>query len=215
MFRAPALSTAAPLAAVFLATLSLTSPAQAAAVSCGNAALGVRQVVVDPALAGGYCHAQDGNLQNADIDALGLTLLAKEVTSAGDVASPWLGYTANGAGTSGTWTLDAQRWNLWERLFLGFHFGGGGPQAHSNPDSFVVELARADSTGQWRLTGPSGFKANALSNIYLMGLGPCTNCGPLVPSGQPVPTPSPLALLAAAGVVAGLLSLRRRRAAQA
>ena len=33
--------------------------------------VGNRTVTVDPAQAGGYCYSQTGNLQNADIEALG------------------------------------------------------------------------------------------------------------------------------------------------
>lgn len=193
-------------AAVLALALAAFAPAQAATVTCGDPDLGVRITVVDPGLEGGYCHAQTGNLQNSQIAELGLTLLAKEESRFGDVASALLDYTANGDRDAGTWTIDASRWGGWERLFLGFHFGGAGDTERTNPDSFIVELARGTSTGTWALSGTSAYRSNGLSNIYLLSRGMCMDCS--VPPAD-VPEPATPALVAA-GLLAA--AARRRRA---
>ena len=183
------------IAAVFALGLS----AQAAEVSCGNSALGIRVVDIDPALVNGYCYAQNGNLQNADIAALGLSLIEKDVaTDTGSGTSGVLRFTKDGK-EYGTWSFSASLWNTWDRLFLGFHFGGGGDTTLSNPDSFIVELADPDALGRWELTGTNA-AITGLSNIYLIGKG----------NGGQVPEPGVLALLAAGLIAAGVA--RRRRA---
>lgn len=78
---------------------------------------------------------------------------------------------------SGTWAFNAALWDGWDRLFLGFHFGNAeGQRAQGDPDSFIVELARAATQGSWQLGG-NGAKITGLSNLYLISV-PCAgNCG--------------------------------------
>lgn len=181
------------------AVFSLGLSAQAAEVSCGDSNLGIRVVDVDPALVNGYCYAQNGNLKNEDIANLGLSLIEKDVYGeAGSGTSGVLRFTKDGK-EYGTWSFSASLWDSWDRLFLGFHFGGAGDTTLSNPDSFIVELADPDALGRWELTGTNA-TITGLSNIYLIGKG----------NGGQVPEPGVLALLAAGLIAAGVA--RRRRA---
>jgi hypothetical protein len=191
-------------AAMLLATFATAS--FAASVTCGNAGLGTRTVTINPALVGGYCYGQNGNLQNTDITNLGLALIDKDEIALAETDNP-LQYTLTGPGnTSGTWTFLQSLWNDYDQLFIAFHFGGGGDTTNDNPDSFIVELAFSDFTGSFAL---GGGQLNGLSNIYLLGIR-CTE-----PNGcHPplfVPEPGSLVLVALALTLMGC-SLRRRRA---
>ena len=87
-----------------LATWSFS--AQAVSVSCGGD--GNRTVTVDPALSGGLCHSQTGNLQNADIEALGFTLVEKDVIPGGDDDGLLTLYADDRS--SGTWGVSEDAW---------------------------------------------------------------------------------------------------------
>lgn len=187
---------AAATAAVALGVYA--GPATAASVSCGDAVLGVRTVTVDPALAGGLCYAQLGNLQNADIAVLGLTEIDKDVRPDG-MGEGALDYTLNAGNVSGGWSFASSLWDSWGRLFLGFHFGQAGDGPDSNPDSFVIELAPGDTSGTWALGG-TGASLNALSNIHLLGRDPEST----------TPEPGTLALLGLAMAAMGFATRRRR-----
>lgn len=186
---------------VFAATLMVGAmSAQADAVSCGNATLGIRVATVDPALVGGYCYAQNGNLQNADITGLGLTLIEKDVAPNDFIGSDTTGTLnySRGGKEYGTWSFASSLWNTWSQLFLGFHFGGGGDTSLRNPDSFIVELKSPDAAGTWALEGTDA-KLNGLSNIYLIGKG----------GSNQVPEPGSLVLLALGLLAAGAASRAR------
>ena len=195
----------------------VSGTASATAVSCGNSTLGVRITVVDPALLGGFCYAQTGNFNGDDFSAVepgglgtgGLTFLNKQTSSGNFGSTPFSITTSPFGGTSGTWVIGAPSpWDSFQRVFIGFHFGGGGDTTLSNPDSFVLELARADLTGTWALTGTNA-RLNGLSNLYLLGYKPCTGreCGG---GGDEVPEPATLALVAIGLVGAGVVSRRRQ-----
>lgn len=180
------------------AALAFAFAAHATPVVCGatNPAVdGIRTVTVDPAMVLGLCYTQEGNLQNADIAALGLTTVDKDTTGdfpTGDPSEGALQFTLL-TSTSGGWSFAESLWNAWDRLFLGFHFGGGGDTLLDNPDSFVVELNPRDFAGTWALGGLNA-QLNGLSNIYLLGV-PCAST---VPCNPPllVPEPGTVALLA-------------------
>ena len=177
-----------------LAALAFAVSVSAAPVVCGNIVLGTRTVTIDPGLVGGFCHGQIGNLQNADITTLGLGSLDKDEVGNGPGQFP-NGDNSEGAlqfsqttSTSGTWTFDQSLWNTWDRLFLGFHFGGGGDNADDNPDSFVVEISPFDFTGTFAL---GGGQLNGLSNIHLLGV----ECRVPGCNGQLIPEPATLLLI--------------------
>jgi hypothetical protein len=185
----------AALAGFGATLMAISSIAGAAAVSCGPS--DGRNMVVDPALVGGVCYFQSGNLQAADYPLIGvdgLVEIEKDVGGAGQ-GDGSLFYTIDGTG-SGTWEIAASLWSTYSQLFLGAHFGNGS----GDPDSFVVELAATDTSGTYELTAPAGMDLNGLSNLYLFG----------VPGGDTqVPEPASLALLGLG--LAGLGFARRRR----
>lgn len=192
------------LSGLMLAVAALLAPtaAQSAVVTCGDATLGVRVTVVDPGLPGGYCYAQLGNLQDADIANLGLSLIEKDSTALGLLGGDLRGSGHNA--NSGTWSFGADLWDDWSRLFIGFHFGNAGDFESTNPDSFIVELARPDIMGTWELAG-TGARLNGLSNLYLLGV----NDGS--PPPNEIPEPTTLALVGLGLLGAG--AARRRRQA--
>jgi hypothetical protein len=195
-----------------IVALAFAAGIGAAPVVCGNAGLGMRTVTIDPGLVGGFCYGQNGNLQDADIAALaagplpGLVSLDKDETSdfpTGDPSEGALQFTLLGS-ANGTWSFGSLLWNIWDRLFLGFHFGGGGNTPSDNPDSFVVELAAFDFAGTFAL---GGGQINGLSNIQLLGI----RCQQPGCNNQQVPEPNS-ALLLALGMLAlaGGLRLAKR-----
>lgn len=179
-------------AAITLSVFAL-QPALASPVSCGNTSLGIRIVTVDPGLVGGYCYATNGNLDLSFPS--GLDLISKNGNNS------LLAYAQASDGLSGTFSLDGSLWSSYEHLYLGFHFGNAGDTSASNPDSFIVELARANVSGTWALAGtdPDLVKLNALSNIYLFKQG--DNVG--IPPSE-IPEPKTLGLVGLALLAAAL-----------
>lgn len=204
---------------VFLmGTLLATNLAGATEVSCGNSTLGVRLTAIDPGLVSGFCYAQQGNFIGDDFTAastaLGstLTMRGKEKADNGDTASANLGFTMEADRLSGTWSVPLSLWNTYGRLFLAFHFGDGKPgETMTNPDSFVLELLRPTTSGDWRFySNDVNAKLTGLSNIYVLSEGTCTQqCGT---NDNNVPEPGSLAL---AGLAMAGLGLARRRISQA
>lgn len=200
MFSALTCSRTAVAAGLF----SLLAAAQAATVYCPNGTGGSltaptsgRYVAVSNAAYPGDCYFQSGNLQNADIAALGLTTVDKNGTS-GSAAGSLLGSGFPGGSTSGTWALASNLWSTYTNLYLGFHFGNGS----GDPDSFVVQLDRNKLSGSWSLNAIAPAGLNGLSNYYLL-----TGPGTPPPPGT-VPEPGSLALVGLALLTTALV--RRR-----
>ena len=61
------------IALLITTSLLFVGGANAAAVVCGG--VGNRTVTITPGLVGGFCYAQNDNLQNADITAVSTTFL--------------------------------------------------------------------------------------------------------------------------------------------
>jgi MYXO-CTERM domain-containing protein len=191
------------------------SSAQAAQIVCGDPLLGLRVTTVDPAKACTYAGLQ--NLGDPALEAL-LDSLLTPVAPAVDDAQVLDRDSGNGnggflsitgvGGFTGTWTIDPLAWG-YDRLFLYFHFGDAkdDPSATSitDPDTFIVELSRADITGSWTFGG-TGAKLTGLSNIALLSYGT-----PDEPPKPPVEVPEPGSALLAGLALLGLAGARRLR----
>ena len=181
--------------AALLASVSfMPQVVSAASVVCDPANPTGRTFTVDPAMplnAGGYCYGQPGNLQAADITALGFTTIEWDEVANGGGDSGLLLWTLGSGGTSGTWTFGSSIWELYADVYLAAHFGNGG----GDPDSFIVRLNPYDLTGTWALGTGSNTenRLNGISNLYLLGhpCAPGQDCGP----PDEVPEPGTLALL--------------------
>ncbi len=193
-----------------------STAAHAAPVDCQAGATSGRFVTVNPALVGGLCSFEEGNLDNGTVinsalATVGAVLLDKDTTEdfpSGDPSESFLQFTGNQDDGFGTWTVQDAAWEANSRLFIGFHFGGGG----GTPDSFLVELAYRNLSGTFALNAISPARVNGLSNIYLFGkeCTPADECDDRPPNE--VPAPGALALL---GLGLGGLMLRRSLRKQA
>jgi hypothetical protein len=173
-----------------------TGTALAASITCGDLSLGTRTTTVDPALA--CIEAGLGNLGDPDLLAKSYVDAIVERDAANSNGGV-LNITGEG-GFSGTWSFSASVWDTYENVYLYFHFGGvGGGGTAYDPDFFIVQLARADTSGTWTVNpGDRG----ALSNVALMGGGTPTTR---------VPEPAALALIGFGLAALGLSSRRRKR----
>jgi hypothetical protein len=201
------------------AVLALASvgAANAGVVVCGNSSLGLRTTTVDPALAGS-CYAGMDNLGDPALRTLVNTqygLSPSSVIVDRDTANTnggGLSITGVGGG-SGTWSFSDTLWNTYDRMFLYFHFGDGqdepSPSSTTDPDIYIVELTKPDSTGSWEhFDGTdNGRQQFGLSNIALLGF----DDGSVPPGGGRLPEPGTASIALLSIGIAGATSAWRRR----
>jgi hypothetical protein len=174
--------------------------------------LGLRVTTVDPAKACTYAGLD--NLGDPQLEALldsilgttDATIIERDTgnSNGGDLNITGVG------GNSGSWSIDPSVWNGDGRVFLYFHFGDAqdnpGGTSTTDPDTFIVELMEADTSGSWSF---GGGQLTGLSNIALLhadGNGNGNGGG----SGGPVPEPATLALVGL-GLLGAAVVRRRQR----
>lgn len=201
------------------AVLALASvgAANSAVVVCGNPSLGLRTTTVDPAMSGS-CYAGMDNLGDPALITLvntqyGLSpsgvLVDRDTTNSNGGN---LSITGVGAGT-GTWSFSNTLWGTYERMFLYFHFGDGQDRpsttSTTDPDIYIVELTKPDSTGSWEhFDGTNnGTQQFGLSNIALIGF----DDGSVPPGGGKLPEPGTASIALLSVGIAGATSAWRRR----
>jgi hypothetical protein len=200
------------------------SSAQATAVTCGDATLGVRVTTVDPAKPSpGLCYAGLQNLGDGALVSLLNTLISPDTAGLIDRDTS----NSNGGplsitgvtSTTGNWSFNSSLWSDYDRMFLYFHFGDAqdnpAPGSTTDPDIFIVELMSPDASGTWTFSRTDGGTSNlnGLSNIALLGVAG-DECVPTPENGncgqQQIPEPASLPL-AGLGLLGAWAVLRRRR----
>lgn len=189
-----------------VAVLTLTGVAQAAPVTCTGGAGSTRTFSLDSPTAGASCLAVgDGNLQGqvgqeaGDAFTSGVgsayTILDKDSGDALNASiEAWFSVTG---GSSGVVTINAQLWNLYDSLAVGFKVG-----TNKTPDWAVFSLGSGTLTANWSNSPNQG---GGLSHANLYGIAKTT------PPNNQVPEPVSLALLGFGLVGIGMARRRNQR----
>ena len=154
-----------------------------------------------------YCAYGDGNFQASDIDGFyGGSWTEISTLEPGDgaiSATDGLFSATSDAGwglipNSGTWTIDASFWDIYDGAVISMHIGNAGK---ISPDSWAWLIEDGTTMGDWFVEYVSceTCTAGGLSNIKLWGIGESTN----------VPEPGILWLLSAGLIAIGFT--RRKR----
>lgn len=172
--------------ALALAAFSFAGSAGAVPLLCDDAA--VNHMYVDTSQVSACLGAGSGNINgNAGTD----DFLTDE--GSGLVGIGAGGYTQSGA--SGTFSLDANLWQSWDEIAIGFKFGTG-----NRPDEwFVYLLNPLVASGNWQFVNVFG-RGGGLSHIQLYGRSPVSS----------VPEPGTMALLGFGLLGAGIARRRKQ-----
>jgi hypothetical protein len=179
----------ASAAAIALAAIAFATPASAVPLLCQNTA--VNHMYVDTGYVSSCLGAGEGNING---NAITDDFLTGEGAGLGLLGIGSGAFTQSGA--NGTFSFNANLWDTWSNIAVGFKFGTG-----NRPDEwFVFLLNPSVSSGTWQFVNVFN-RGGGLSHVRLYGTA----------GGTSVPEPGTLALLGL-GLIGTVLVSRRKQA---
>lgn len=200
-----ALSAARHLAVGLLVALAYTGVAGAAPILCQNPAnnhMKISDTQVSACLDAGKGNLTGNPMNDLFLNGAGAGLGYVPLGKDDGGSNPFnVGQTQSGS--TGTWGFDANIWDEYDTIAIGFKFGTG-----NKPDEwFVFEVVSDIFSGDWKFVNVFG-RGGGLSHVNLYGILGTGDNGEDPPQG--IPEPGILFLLGA-GLLA-IMGIRRRQA---